>query len=234
MVLSKKKIKNKLLILILFIVLIVLIIYININQMNGVNVDRKEIQEQRMKGYFIEAAKSILKGEGLSCISVRNIAEQAGYSYATLYNYFNDVKDLIFECVKDFQTECEKFVDSEKGDCTPGTGRIKAVIKAYMKYFIQYPGIFELFYLERTTGTVYRKTTIDLIYSFPDRLCENEWNYYVNKGILTAEEAAVRKNQLRYAIPGLLLLYLNRRHPASYSEFVKITDDLLDSILGAE
>ena len=55
-----------------------------------------------MRGYFIQAAKEILKGEGLESMSVRNIADQAGYSYATLYNYFKDVKDLILECIKDF------------------------------------------------------------------------------------------------------------------------------------
>jgi AcrR family transcriptional regulator len=68
----------------------------------------KEIQEQRMRGYFIQATKNILKGEGLKSISVRNIADQAGYSYATLYNYFKDVNELIFLCVNDFQEECLK------------------------------------------------------------------------------------------------------------------------------
>ena len=62
----------------------------------------KELQEKRMKGYFIQATKDILKGEGLKGISVRNIADQAGYSYATLYNYFKDINDLVFVCVNDF------------------------------------------------------------------------------------------------------------------------------------
>ena len=64
-------------------------------------MDKKIIQEERMKGYFIQATKEILKGEGLRAASVRNIADQAGYSYATLYNYFKDIKELIFVCIKD-------------------------------------------------------------------------------------------------------------------------------------
>ena len=86
----------------------------------------KEIQEERMRGYFIEAAKEILKGEGLRCISVRNIADRAGYSYATLYNYFNDSKELIYECVKDFQDECESSVKSDTENLSPGKKTIKA------------------------------------------------------------------------------------------------------------
>ena len=62
-------------------------------------MEKKQIQEQRIKSYFIQATKEILKGEGLKCISVRNIADKAGYSYATLYNYFKDVQDLIHEMV---------------------------------------------------------------------------------------------------------------------------------------
>ena len=53
-------------------------------------MERKKIQEERIRGYFIQATKEILKGEGLSALSVRNIADRAGYSYATLYNYFKE------------------------------------------------------------------------------------------------------------------------------------------------
>ncbi len=35
----------------------------------------KQIQEERIKGYFIEATKKILKGEGLRSVNVRNISK---------------------------------------------------------------------------------------------------------------------------------------------------------------
>ena len=75
-------------------------------------MNRKEIQEERMKNYFIDATKEIITGEGIKALSVRSIAEKAGYSFATLYNYFKDVKDLIFYCVQDFSQECREYVVS--------------------------------------------------------------------------------------------------------------------------
>ncbi|NLT49326.1 MAG: TetR/AcrR family transcriptional regulator, partial [Ignavibacteria bacterium] len=39
---------------------------------------KNEIHEKRMKEYFIQATKELLKGEGLKVVSVRNVAEQAG------------------------------------------------------------------------------------------------------------------------------------------------------------
>ncbi|MDD5061870.1 MAG: TetR/AcrR family transcriptional regulator, partial [Candidatus Marinimicrobia bacterium] len=121
---------------------------------------KKEIQEQRIRGYFIEATKELLKGEGLKSVSVRNIADRAGYSYATLYNYFNDAKDLIFVCVKDFQVECAAFVRNETTQGGHGIEKIKAIINAYVKYFVQYPGIFELFFLEKVADISSKQSTI--------------------------------------------------------------------------
>ena len=99
---------------------------------------KNKVQEERMKGYFVQAAQEILKGEGLKVASVRNIAEKAGYSYATVYNYFSDSKDLIFECIKVFQEECEWFVRKETVHSPRGLDRIEDLIIAYVKYFIQY------------------------------------------------------------------------------------------------
>ena len=53
-------------------------------------MDKKEIQRQRMMKYFIEAGKQIILEEGVKNVTVRKVADLAGYSYATLYNYFED------------------------------------------------------------------------------------------------------------------------------------------------
>jgi len=194
-------------------------------------VERKEIQEQRMKGYFIQATKDILKGEGLRAISVRNIADRAGYSYATLYNYFSDVKDLIFECVKDFQDEAREFIAAETKNSEPGLDKVELITQAYMKYFIQYPGIFELFYIEKTSEVAQNQQNIEVIYDFLDRLLEEEWRYCINEGIVSSEEAEIKGQQLQYTVLGMLLLYITRKYPASYTEFKQIAEQQIDQIL---
>lgn len=190
----------------------------------GNRMDKKQIQEQRMKGYFIQATKELLKGEGLRSISVRNIADRAGYSYATLYNYFKDIKDLIFLCVQDFQEECQEFINTETKKSVRGIGKINAITKAYMKYFIQYPGTFELFFLERFHSISGKQQIAELICNFLDRLCSDEWEYCIDKKIMKTEDAEIMKNELRSVTTGLLLMYLNRRYPNSYAEFMKQAD----------
>jgi len=190
-------------------------------------MDNKQIQEQRMKGYFIQATKEILKAEGLKSISVRNIAERAGYSYATLYNYFKDVKELIFLCVKDFQGEIETSITEKITGIVPGKERLKVISMSYLNYFLEYPGIFELFYLERMSDISSNTETTQLIVSFLDRLCDEDWKVIEQEN----DVRDLRKKELNYTITGLLLFYLNRREPAYYQEFIERANKQLSFVI---
>ncbi len=194
----------------------------------------REIHNQRMRGYFIQATKEILKGEGLRAISVRNIARQAGYSYATLYNYFKDAKDLIFECVIDFQEECKTFIAQEIKDCSPGILKIRSISKAYIKYFIQYPGTYELLYIENTYELAGKQPTVKMVTTFFNELCSDEWEYLVENDKLSRPKAETMKDGLNYLVSGMLMLYLTRRHPATFNEFMKIVDTQLNHSLGLD
>jgi AcrR family transcriptional regulator len=205
--------------------------YINIVNyicgINFMNMDNKQIQEQRMKGYFIQATKEILKAEGLKSISVRNIAERAGYSYATLYNYFKDIKDLIFLCVKDFQCEIETSISEKTTGIIPGKERLKIISMGYLNYFLEYPGIFELFYLERMSDISSNTEATHLIVNFLNHLCEDDWK------VIEQDNNAInlKKSELNYTITGLLLFYLNRREPASYQDFTDRANRQLEFII---
>ncbi len=197
-------------------------------------VSNKQIQEQRIRGYFIQATKDILKGEGLKGVSVRNIAQQAGYSYSTIYNYFKDVNDLVFLCISDFQKECEAFVSEQTNGKPQGMERLNATVISYVNYFVEYPGIFDLFYLAKVGDFGHKAATIDLINGSLDTVCEKEWNYCASRGLVKVEEVERLKAQLRYTVIGMLLLYLNRRFPASYSEFMSQLAIQINAILDNE
>jgi AcrR family transcriptional regulator len=194
-------------------------------------MERKEIQEQRMRGYFIDATKQILKSEGLRCVNVRAIAEKAGYSYATLYNYFKDVKELVFECVRDFQDECAAFIETATPADSAGTERIKAAVLAYMKFFVQYPGVFDLFFLERMSDLQSRKPTSELICTFLDRICGEEWKNGAREGRWSEKQAMETREELNAAVTGMLLHYMNRGYPETYGEFTALSERMLDRIL---
>ena len=188
--------------------------------------------EERTRTYFIEAAKSILKGEGLHAVSARNVAEQAGYSYATLYNYFRDMKDLIYECMVQFRRECLDFIESDipqTDDLTPEEN-IRNKVRAMVKYFVQYPGIFDLFYLEKTRELrVLREKTGSVVTMLPDALGA-DWEAFCHSRGLEGGEKSLLSERLTYIFTGMLLLFMNRSYPPGYQEFLAKLDEQLDTL----
>lgn len=184
-----------------------------------------------MKTYFLDSAKNLLKAEGLKSISVRNVAYHAGYSYATLYNYFKDMNELLFRCVNDFCSEVASFAAERTGDVSDAKARLKAAARAYVEYFVEYPGVFELFFLEKMGDFGDRKETAALITGLLNRICAPEWDACVKAGIYREDEAEHRKEMLRHMLSGMLLFYENRLSPDNYEEFMESVDKVLGKII---
>lgn len=55
---------------------------------------KKELQKKRTIKFFIEAAVNIIEEEGFESITIRKVADKAGYNSATLYNYFRNLDHL--------------------------------------------------------------------------------------------------------------------------------------------
>lgn len=55
----------------------------------------KILKRRRVVRYFIDAAKEICNEQGLDGVTIRSVAERAGYNSATLYNYFDDINQLM-------------------------------------------------------------------------------------------------------------------------------------------
>ncbi|HOP04265.1 MAG TPA: TetR/AcrR family transcriptional regulator [Tenuifilaceae bacterium] len=193
-------------------------------------MSNKELQEKRMKGYFIQAAKDILKGEGINSLSVRNIANQAGYSYATLYNYFKDVNDLVFLCVNDFQEECKLFAESQTKNTPEGLEKLKASVLAYIGYFVEYPSVFDVFYLAKVGDFGNKQATINAISNSLENVCISDWEYCITQKLVPTEKANIIKSQLKNTVVGLLLLYINRRIPNTYSDFIHQAETMVNQL----
>lgn len=58
-------------------------------------MDKREIKRYRNMSYFIDAAVQIMDEEGIEFITIRKIADLAGYNSATIYNYFKSLDELI-------------------------------------------------------------------------------------------------------------------------------------------
>ncbi|MDL2227282.1 TetR/AcrR family transcriptional regulator [Odoribacter sp. OttesenSCG-928-L07] len=194
-------------------------------------MNKKEIQEQRVKKYFIDSTVNLLKTEGLRSVNVRSVADNAGYSFASLYNYFKDLNELIFESVKVFVEECNDFISERVENSIQGKERIRDISVLYVKYFLEYPGAYELFFLERMGNIGNKEQICDLIYNSLNDLCKDDFAYCVKKKVFSAEQAEVLKKQLNYCVAGMLLFYHNRHNPKDYKEFITTVTEQINQVL---
>ncbi|MCG3089572.1 TetR/AcrR family transcriptional regulator [Sporosarcina cyprini] len=59
-------------------------------------MSNKKIQMSRMWKYFIEATVEVIEEEGINQVTIRKVADRAGYNSATIYNYFDEISHLVF------------------------------------------------------------------------------------------------------------------------------------------
>ena len=185
------------------------------------------IQEQRMKKYFLEATKEILISEGIEALSVRNVAERAGYSYATLYNYYKGLPELISQCISDFQKECHDFIKNKTKEMKSSRDKIKHIAIAYVDYLLQYPSLFNLFYLEKLSSIKVNHSAV----LFIEKLLLEELDFCSKSNNINEKEVNNLSNTITYLISGMLLLYSNRSFPEDYTVFKEKLELELDTIL---
>lgn len=59
-------------------------------------MDKRTIKRLRTMRYFIDSAQAILESDGMDGLTIRKVADKAGYNSATLYSYFENLEHLTF------------------------------------------------------------------------------------------------------------------------------------------
>jgi len=111
--------------------------------MKNKNIDEKALRNKKI---FIEVALELIKNNGTKEISARKVATKAGFSYATIYNYFKDMNQLLYYCIAEILEDCNEYVC--EGIDSTDEKRIEILIKRYIKYMIDNPNYFALVFLE--------------------------------------------------------------------------------------
>ncbi|MBX3043737.1 MAG: TetR/AcrR family transcriptional regulator [Candidatus Kapabacteria bacterium] len=176
-------------------------------------MSKKDIQTERLLRYFLESTKNIIKSEGVDALTVRSIADNAGYSFGTLYKYFKDIKELVTQSGLEFIAECEEYVLENTPESTNPSDRIKFKSGKYIEYFVQYSGIYNLLFLSG-------KKSIGDIKNYNHALLKMHQNVFGTEfGSIFGDKSREMLDLFINIINGGLLLYNNRLYPETFSEF---------------
>lgn len=190
-------------------------------------MSNRDIQRQRMKGYFIAAAKEIIEEKGLEEVTVRSVARIAGYSYATIYNYFNDLNELLWYVFLEYVDEVSEYLDSIYLKIKNNDGKtiLKKLYNVYVKYFLEKPTVYRFIFFSQL-GEPPEEILNKINPSFTDMQRKILFQC-VKEGIISEDNVEVIGDILSNLIHGLLsLLFANKKQLTRNELLDKINQEI--------
>lgn len=194
-------------------------------------MNRKNIQKERMRKYFTDAAKQIIETEGITGVTARKVGDISGYSYATLYNYFKDLKELLAYCAYDYLNDCYSYMMKL---CSDGSNYRKQILdcaKAYFDYFADRTCLFHLIFIEDLGNypvEISKDNNAPAIGSVLLKQLEN----CAGIGCIKQEYISIIHRMIISSIHGKLLFYIYGRHSAVRDEIIKSLEEEIRLIIG--
>lgn len=109
------------------------------------------IKQKRVMTYFIEATQELIASEGFSKLTIRKISSAAGYNSATLYNYFEDLDDLLLFSSVSFLRNYVKTLNEKITPAMTALERYRTIHATFNLCSFQHPEIFyNLFFGRRS------------------------------------------------------------------------------------
>jgi len=118
--------------------------------------ERKERDKQEMRQRIIDAAMHMFLEEGYNKTSIRNIAEMIEYSPATIYLYYKDKDELLYEVQKTAFDKLLETFDNEASDPDPML-RLAQICRSYVRFGLENPELYDLMFIIRAPMNVDEK-----------------------------------------------------------------------------
>ena len=158
--------------------------------------ERREREKQELREKILEKAKEILIREGQDNLSIRNIATAIEYSPATIYLYFKDKDEIVYELMEmGFGKMTEELGDAF--ELPDPVERIRRIGQGYVTFGLKNPEWY------------------DIMFNAPQPIqhlhkCQEEWGYGIQlfDFLVSTCEDAMQQNRTRKQDPRLVALHL--------------------------
>jgi len=166
--------------------------------------EKQEIKSRRIKEVFISTAKDIIIKDGAVNVSTRKIADASGYSLGTIYNYFKNIDELLWQVrnklIVDINTHIKSIITS-----VDNVDEMVVLFSEFIKYFINKPNIYEFFYLYKLNPQ-YKPSNdnannIDIV---------NAFEFLLKDGYINRSDIQTLSMTIIYSVYGMLTLYFSK------------------------
>jgi len=187
--------------------------------------ERKEREKKRRRNAILNAAKRIIRQNGVEGMSMNQVADLTELNKATLYSYFSNKDDLIDAVVYDGLVLLEKELEKSDQDPGPGLQRVLNLTGATFDFYREYPVYFyALNHQERRgpgaeRGTPFSVKGNEVASRIFDKIREN-----IKRGI---EDGSIRRE---VNINRLLVLFFSNTYGVMHTVLAK--EDVYVDVLG--
>ena len=192
--------------------------------------DKRNFKRQRIKMHFLEAAKELIIKVGVENVSVRKVADMAGYSYATIYNYFKDLNELLWDVRSLIIKDITVYMHNKINEPLYNLVGIKKLFRIYMAYYFENPNVFKFFYFHQLSkrGEVVESTEAEPNF---EEIWKETLKGFVVDGTLQEKDVEVISKIFIYAMHGMIAISFSYNGDLTeenvYKDLEKIVDYLL-------
>lgn len=110
--------------------------------------ERKEREREEMKQLIMTAALKMFLEDGYAKTSIRNIADAIEYSPGTIYLYYKDKDELLFEVQRHAYNRLLQVFRAE-ADSEEPFERLSQICQAYITFGLENPELYDLMFIIR-------------------------------------------------------------------------------------
>lgn len=192
---------------------------------------------RRMWQYFVDATVEIIDKKGIENVTIREIADRAGYNSATIYNYFQEISHLVFfaslKNLDPFIEELPVYMDKGKSPLD----RYLLSWECFCKHSFESPDVYYAIFLadlgerpEELLTNYYSVYQDDIFKDFTEDIqtliteynlstrSKNELRKLVKDGFLTKETIDIINDRTVLIWQGMLITIINNRRHLSVEE----------------
>ncbi len=168
---------------------------------------KQSLKSAQVQAHFVEAARALILREGVEALTIRRIAAEAGYTFASLYNHFEKLDELLWRTRFRMIDDLAQYLASAGRLDAASTEDIVGVFLSYADYFIERPHAYRFIYFHRLDAKHKPPGMADAGDPLADRLFRT-FSYLYAQGLRSAEELAALSKAIRFGVQGVLTLYL--------------------------
>jgi AcrR family transcriptional regulator len=110
---------------------------------------RREERRLETRQAILTAAEALFLEHGYEGFSLRQVAEQVGYSATTIYLYFRDKDELLFEVALEGFDRFGRALREAHGKAAAPFERLRAIGRAYVAFGLGHPLHYRLMFMQR-------------------------------------------------------------------------------------